>query len=75
MAFAPPNAQPKILTERERRRRDRQSILTALLESRGKVSGSGGAAERLGVKPTTLASRMKALGISRHDVQVHPDVS
>ncbi len=36
-------------------------ILAALDEAGGKVSGAGGAAERLGVKPTTLHSKMKRL--------------
>jgi len=36
------------------------------LEQAGwKVSGPGGAAEILGVKPTTLASRLKRFGIER----------
>ncbi|MEP9376733.1 sigma 54-interacting transcriptional regulator [Aquabacter sp. CN5-332] len=52
-------------TEEDRRARLRASILAALEASGGKVSGPGGAAERLGVKPTTLASRMKALGLGR----------
>jgi len=29
------------------------------------VSGTGGAAERLGLKPSTLEFRMKKLGITR----------
>jgi transcriptional regulator with GAF, ATPase, and Fis domain len=29
----------------------------------GRISGPGGAAERLGLKPTTLRSRMQRLGI------------
>jgi len=40
-------------------------VLRALRESGGKVAGSGGAAERLGVPPTTLHSLMKRLGITR----------
>jgi formate hydrogenlyase transcriptional activator len=37
-----------------------------VLEScRWRVRGSGGAAERLGVKPTTVESRMARLGILR----------
>ncbi len=32
-----------------------------------KVSGRGGAAELLDLKPTTLSSRMKRLGITRED--------
>ena len=40
--------------------------IRAVLDSCGwRVRGSGGAAERLGVKPTTLESRMARLGIAR----------
>src|SRR5262245_47406569 len=35
----------------------------ALRAANGKVSDPGGAAELLGLKPTTLASRIKSLGI------------
>jgi formate hydrogenlyase transcriptional activator len=52
-----------VLTDEERRDRDRANILAALEACGGKVFGSGGAAELLDVKPTTLASRIKALGI------------
>jgi transcriptional regulator with GAF, ATPase, and Fis domain len=44
---------------------ERASIIAALQQSRGKVFGPGGAAELLGMKPTTLASRLKALEIPR----------
>ncbi|MBX9908287.1 MAG: sigma 54-interacting transcriptional regulator [Beijerinckiaceae bacterium] len=54
-----------ILTEAARRERDRASIEAALAAAGGKVSGPGGAAEILGVRPTTLASRIKTLGIGR----------
>ncbi|MEW6256335.1 MAG: sigma 54-interacting transcriptional regulator [Pseudomonadota bacterium] len=56
---------PGLETEEERRARLKASILAALAASGGKVSGPGGAAEQLGLKPTTLASRMKTLGIVR----------
>lgn len=52
-------------TESERRARDRADIVAALGLSQGRIFGAGGAAAILGVKPTTLASRIKALGISR----------
>ncbi len=39
-------------------------IKKALARSRGKVGGPGGAAELLNIKPNTLRSRMKKLGIS-----------
>jgi transcriptional regulator with GAF, ATPase, and Fis domain len=43
----------------------RQHILATLEQTNWRVSGEGGAAERLGLKPTTLESRMKKLGIVR----------
>ncbi len=53
----------EITTEHQRRQRDRDMIVEALRRSGGKVFGPGGAAEILGVKPTTLASRIKRWGI------------
>lgn len=44
---------------------ERQNILRALEHSRWRVSGDGGAASILGMNPSTLTSRMKALGIRR----------
>ena len=44
---------------------ERQQILTALRESGGVIAGSTGAAARLGIKRTTLQSRMQKLGITR----------
>ncbi len=52
-------------TEPERLARMKRDVLTALEASQGRVSGPGGAAELLGIKPTTLASRMKRLGVTR----------
>ncbi len=40
--------------------------MRALQQAGGKVSGRGGAAELLGMRPTTLSSRLKAMGITRH---------
>lgn len=56
---------PGILTYPELKKVERRAILTALAEAHWKVSGPGGAAAMLQVKPTTLASRMKAMGIAR----------
>ena len=44
---------------------ERKQILTALRESGGVIAGSTGAAARLGIKRTTLQSRMQKLGIIR----------
>jgi transcriptional regulator with GAF, ATPase, and Fis domain len=46
------------------RAHERANILAALEACAGKVFGPGGAAELLDIKPTTLASRIKALCIS-----------
>ncbi|MCX7319937.1 MAG: sigma 54-interacting transcriptional regulator, partial [Hyphomicrobiales bacterium] len=51
------------MTSSELRDHERSNILAALQASAGKVFGAGGAAELLDMKPTTLASRIKALGI------------
>jgi transcriptional regulator with GAF, ATPase, and Fis domain len=53
------------ITDDEMRRRERDNIITALRQTKWKISGEGGAAELLGIKPTTLTSRMKKMGIER----------
>ncbi|MVN76022.1 response regulator [Hymenobacter sp. HMF4947] len=42
----------------------RAAILAALAQASNRVRGTGGAAELLNIKPTTLEARMKKLGIS-----------
>jgi len=44
---------------------NRLQILAALQACRWKIKGAGNAAERLGLKPSTLRYRMKVLGIQR----------
>jgi len=44
---------------------ERQVIIDALKATSGKISGKGGAAERLGLKRTTLQNKMRKLNISR----------
>jgi PAS domain S-box-containing protein len=58
-----PLKSPAILTREAWKRHERESITAALKQSDGKVFGPGGAAELLNMKPTTLASRIKALGV------------
>jgi transcriptional regulator with GAF, ATPase, and Fis domain len=48
---------------------ERQHILEVLELTRWRVSGDRGAAKILGMKPTTLESRMERLGIRRHTLQ------
>jgi len=50
-------------TENERIARDKENIIRALELCDNKISGAGGAAELLGIKPTTLASRLKNMDI------------
>ena len=52
-----------ILTDRECRDRERMNLMKALERADGRIYGQGGAAELLGVNPTTLASRLRALKI------------
>jgi DNA-binding NtrC family response regulator len=61
----PPRARGGTLprTEADLKRAAREAIEAALREAGGRINGPGGAAERLGLKPTTLASRVKALGL------------
>jgi transcriptional regulator with GAF, ATPase, and Fis domain len=44
---------------------ERAHILRALEQAGWRVRGAGGAAERLGLKPTTLESRIQKLGLRR----------
>jgi transcriptional regulator with GAF, ATPase, and Fis domain len=46
-------------------RSEREIIEAALAETRGRVSGPSGAAAKLGIPPTTLYSRIKALKIQK----------
>jgi transcriptional regulator with GAF, ATPase, and Fis domain len=58
-----PRSEVTILTRGQLKQHERESIAAALHQSRGKIFGGGGAAELLGMKPTTLASRIKVLGL------------
>jgi formate hydrogenlyase transcriptional activator len=46
---------------------ERQVIVDALRAASGRIAGKGGAAERLGLKRTTLQNKMRKLNISRAD--------
>ena len=45
----------------------REHILRVLALTKGRIYGAGGAAQLLGLKPSTLQSRMKKLGIARQE--------
>jgi transcriptional regulator with GAF, ATPase, and Fis domain len=52
-----------LLTETDVRELEKSNYRRALSIANGKVHGPGGAAELLGIKPTTLLSRLKIHGI------------
>jgi transcriptional regulator with GAF, ATPase, and Fis domain len=56
-----------IVPDQEWRHRERTNMLAALKRTKGRISGVGGAAALLGVKPSTLSSRLKSLGIQAED--------
>ncbi len=60
-----PVAAEEILTISELRAFEARNIHRALERAGGKIYGSGGAAELLDMKPTTLSSRIKSLGMDR----------
>jgi len=57
--------EPEFLTEPEMQRRERENLLLVLQKTDWKIKGADGAAELLGVKPTTLLSRVKKMGLKR----------
>jgi transcriptional regulator with GAF, ATPase, and Fis domain len=67
IAAAPPQARSApagtgILRDLEFRQREREDVLAALNKTGWKIHGPGGAAELLGLKPTTLIARVKKFG-------------
>lgn len=62
-------SQAGFLTEPEIQRRERENLRAVLNKTGWKIKGADGAAELMGVKPTTLISRIKKLGLKREDAQ------
>jgi transcriptional regulator with GAF, ATPase, and Fis domain len=63
-----PGGPPAVLPDLEMRRRERENLTRALQQCNGRIYGPDGAAVLLGVKPTTLVSRIKRLNLS-HSVE------
>lgn len=57
----------EFLTEPEMLKKERDNLLVVLEKTGWKIKGADGAAELLGVKPTTLLSRIKKMGLRRTD--------
>ena len=62
---APLSPEASLLTRSDLKTRERESIAAALAQTGGKIFGTDGAAALLDMKPTTLASRIKVLGLTR----------
>jgi DNA-binding NtrC family response regulator len=61
----PDGDQAEYLTETEMQRRERNNLFAVLQKTSWKIKGADGAAELLGVKPTTLIYRIEKLGLKR----------
>jgi len=55
----------QVLNEQQMKALQKRNVVLALRQSNWRVSGREGAAELLGVKPTTLSDRMKIMGITK----------
>ncbi len=54
-----------VLPHSEIKRIERENMIAALNQADWRIHGPGGAAELLGMRPTTLASRIKRIGLKR----------
>jgi PAS domain S-box-containing protein len=59
------SAAPEFLTEQEMREFQKNNTIAALKQANWRVSGASGAADLLGIKPTTLADRIRTFGIRK----------
>ena len=58
-----------ILNYGELKRRERDNLLAALKATRWRISGPAGAAKLLGLRPTTLASKIKTLRLGEEETE------
>jgi transcriptional regulator with GAF, ATPase, and Fis domain len=56
----------KLVSAQQHKQFEKSNLENALSQCKGKIYGDDGAAELLGLKPTTLASKLKKFGINRH---------
>ncbi len=59
-----------VLSKAALRALERENLRRALTQCRGRIYGPDGAAELLGVRPTTLSSRIRTLGVERERVRL-----
>lgn len=60
-------ARPALISAQQHKQLEKTNLVNALKHCKGKIYGDDGAAELLGLKPTTLASKLKKYGINRQD--------
>jgi len=60
-----PGTEPVFVTDEEIQLKERENMVAALESAGWRVSGPDGAAELLGLKPSTLSYRMKTMGIQK----------
>lgn len=61
----PVPAGTEVLTDKELKAVEKKNLIAALNAADWRVSGRGGAAELLGLRPTTLADRMRKFGVRK----------
>ena len=62
-----PKINTSLMSAQDQKLLDKTNLMNALKQCRGKVYGDNGAAELLGLKPTTLSSKLKKYGINRQE--------
>jgi DNA-binding NtrC family response regulator len=70
--LAAPAVAPRPMSASTFHEAERRAIIDALRACSGRLAGRGGAAERLGLKRTTLQRKMSRLNISRADYSAEP---
>ena len=65
--LTPPATHASFRTEAQMQAYARDNLIAALREASGRVSGPSGAAELLGIRPTTLYSRLRKMKIGEGD--------
>jgi len=60
----PADGDTGFLTESDFREFEKKNLIAVLQHADWRVSGAGGAADLLGIKPSTFSYRMKTFGIS-----------
>ena len=68
---APQSGGPTVALNKALYRQEKEMIEAALAESAGRVSGSAGAAGKLGIPRATLDAKIRRLGINKHRFTVH----